>query len=76
MLEVNINNISVRVQKSSKDLISGISFTLPSNSVYTILGKNGSGKSTLIKSLTGLLDSRFYKVDGKSVWKGKDLLKK
>lgn len=75
MLEVKINTISLRVRESFKDLISDISFNLPANSVYTILGKNGSGKSTLIKSLTGLLDSRFYNVDGKSIWKGKDLLK-
>lgn len=75
MLEVKINSISLRIQESFKDLISDISFNLPANTVYTILGKNGSGKSTLIKSLTGLLDSRFYNVDGKSIWKGKDLLK-
>lgn len=75
MLEVKINSISSQVDGSYKDLISDISFNLPANSVYTILGKNGSGKSTLIKSLTGLLDPRFYRIAGSSIWKGNDLLK-
>ncbi len=74
MLNVNIANISVSVQGSFRDLLSNISFSIPQNSVYTILGKNGSGKSTLIKSLTSLLDSRFYKVKGSVKWNDVNLL--
>ncbi len=74
MLNVNIENISVSVQGSFRDLLSNISFSVPQNSVYTILGKNGSGKSTLIKSFTSLLDNRFYKVKGSVEWKNKNLL--
>lgn len=74
MLNVNIENISVSIQGSFKELVSDISISLPENSVYTILGKNGSGKSTLVKALTGLLDNRFYKVKGRVEWKGQDLL--
>ncbi|MCJ7553096.1 MAG: ATP-binding cassette domain-containing protein [Ignavibacteriaceae bacterium] len=74
MLNVNIANISVSVQGSFRDLLSNISFSVPQNSVYTILGKNGSGKSTLIKSFTSLLDSRFYKVKGGVEWKNVNLL--
>lgn len=75
MLNVNIENISVSVQGSFRELLSGISFSLPHNCVYTILGSNGSGKSTLIKSLTGLLDYRFYKVKGDVFFNQSNLLK-
>lgn len=74
MLNVNIQNISVLSDDSFRNLVSDVSFNLPSNSVYTILGNNGSGKSTLIKSFTGLLDSRFYNITGRVNWSGKDLL--
>ncbi|MBS4033189.1 MAG: ABC transporter ATP-binding protein [Ignavibacterium sp.] len=75
MLNVNIENISVSVQGSFRKLLSGISFSLPHNCVYTILGSNGSGKSTLIKSLTGLLDYRFYKVKGDVFFNQSNILK-
>lgn len=75
MLNVNIQNISVSIQDKIKELLSGISFSIPPNSVYTILGKNGSGKSTLIKSLTGLLDSRFYTVKGEVIFNDIDLFR-
>lgn len=75
MLNVNIQNISVSIQDKIKELLSGITFSIPPNSVYTILGKNGSGKSTLIKSLTRLLDSRFYTVKGKAIFNDIDLLR-
>lgn len=74
MLEVNIENIFVSIQNSLKKLLTDISFSIPPNSVFTILGKNGSGKSTLVKTLTSLLNNNFYKVDGKVEWKGKNLL--
>lgn len=74
MLSVNVENIFVKIQDSFKELLSGISFIVPENSVYTILGRNGSGKSTLIKSFTGLLDKRLYKITGNIQWNGSDLL--
>lgn len=74
MLKVYIENISVSVDGIFRKLLSDISFSVPNNSVYTILGKNGSGKSTLIKSLTGLLDKRFYKIKGTVEWNNVNLL--
>ena len=74
MLKVDIENISVSVQGSFKELLSGVLFSIPQNSVYTILGKNGSGKSTLIKAITCLLDSRFYRIKGRVEWKEQNLL--
>jgi peptide/nickel transport system ATP-binding protein len=61
---VNIKELKLSTSTEEKVLLKDISFNLGENCIYTILGKNGSGKSTLIKSLAGLLDPRFYKIEG------------
>jgi ABC-type multidrug transport system ATPase subunit len=71
MLKAEIKNISLIGKKA---LISDISFELKPNRIQTILGLNGSGKTTLIKSLTGLLNPRFYSVSGSVLFDGKDIL--
>jgi peptide/nickel transport system ATP-binding protein len=63
-LAVNIKELKLSTSTEEKVLLNDISFNLGENCIYTILGKNGSGKSTLIKSLAGLLDPRFYKIEG------------
>jgi ABC-type glutathione transport system ATPase component len=70
MLDVEISDLVI---KNVKTLVSNISFNLEKNKIYTILGANGSGKTTLIKSLTGLLDKRFYSTSGKVIFEGKNI---
>lgn len=74
MLTADIQNIILNIKYSQITLLTNIDLTLEKNKIYTIVGKNGTGKSTLIKSLTGLLDKRFYSIDGKINFEGKDLL--
>ncbi len=64
MLIVSIKNLLLKQTAGIKTILHDVSFTLESNNIYTIIGKNGSGKSTLIKALTGLLDKRFYTIEG------------
>lgn len=64
MLEVNISELYLATPFEKRTILNNIRFSLPSNKIYTILGKNGSGKSTFLKSLTGLLDAKTYKVKG------------
>ena len=71
MLKVDIKQLII---KSMGTLLSEVKFELEKNKIYTILGANGSGKSTLIKSITGLLDKRFYSVNGTVLFEGKDIL--
>ena len=71
MLSVTIEYIAL---KNRRNLLSEIKFNIEQKKVYTILGKNGSGKSTLIKSLTQLLDKRFYNVAGSVLFEDKNLL--
>ncbi|WP_196812876.1 ABC transporter ATP-binding protein [Cupriavidus sp. WS] len=38
-----------------KDILHGVSFTVPPGGALTVIGPNGSGKSTLLKAVAGLL---------------------
>lgn len=73
MLSADISKISIINSNEENILLKNISFNLDPNVIYTILGENGSGKSTLIKSLTLLPDRRFFRIDGKIFWNGKNL---
>ncbi len=73
MLRADISKISILNSNEENILLKNISFNLDPNVIYTILGENGSGKSTLIKSLTLLPDRRFFRIDGKIFWNGKNL---
>ena len=70
MLNIEISDLCI---KNKKKLLSNIQFKLEQNNIYTILGANGSGKTTFIKSLTDLLDKRFYSVTGKVTFEGRDI---
>ncbi len=74
MLTASIDKVILNRGKSQIVLLSNVEFELEKNKIYTIVGKNGTGKSTFIKTLTGLLDKRFYSVYGKVIFEGKDLL--
>ncbi|HVO75035.1 MAG TPA: ATP-binding cassette domain-containing protein [Ignavibacteriaceae bacterium] len=74
MLSVSINAIRFTGINSGRLLLENIRFELKPGEILTILGKNGSGKSTLIKSLTGLLDKKFYSIDGKAFFHGENIL--
>ena len=74
MLSVDINSVSIFDDEKSRTILKDIKFDIGKGKVYTILGKNGSGKSTLIKSLTVLLPSELYEVNGKVLFDDVDLL--
>lgn len=52
ILEVN----GLEKRFGSKEVLKGISFTVPENSVFGFIGRNGAGKTTTIKSILGLLE--------------------
>ncbi len=73
MVEVDIKEIKLIGERNSRTLLHDIEFEIQPNTINTILGINGSGKSTLIKSLTKLLDEKFYSIDGKIIIDEKDI---
>jgi ABC-type glutathione transport system ATPase component len=74
MVSVSIKQVKLREINSERILLENIRFELEPGKIYTILGKNGSGKSTLVKSLTGLLNGKFYSVDGNVFFEKEDVL--
>jgi peptide/nickel transport system ATP-binding protein/oligopeptide transport system ATP-binding protein len=74
MLSVDINSVSLLDEDKRKTILQNIKFDIEKGKVYTILGKNGSGKSTLIKSLTALLPTELYQINGKVLLNDIDLL--
>lgn len=73
MLKVAIDKIFLKGSSQKKMLLQNINFTLPSNHIFTIIGKNGSGKTTLVKSLTKLLDEIYFEVNGKIIFNDENL---
>ncbi len=73
MIEISIKEIKFIGERNSRAILHDIEFEIEPNKIYTILGSNGSGKSTLIKSLTKLLDERFYSVQGKALFEEKNI---
>ncbi len=51
---IEVRNLSFGYRKR-KPLYKDLNLSLPTGSIYGLLGKNGAGKSTLLKNLTGLL---------------------
>ena len=74
MLNADIKSVSVLDEKKKRIVLQNIRFDINRGKVYTILGKNGSGKSTLIKSLTSLLPSEIYEINGKVLFEETDLM--
>jgi peptide/nickel transport system ATP-binding protein len=74
MLNVNIKSVSIVNEGQKSLLLLDINFNIECGKIYTILGKNGSGKSTLIKSITKLLPSDQYEVEGKIIFNNTKLL--
>ena len=70
MLE--IKDLTVKLAEEDKEIIKGLSLTVPKGQVHAIMGPNGSGKSTLAYVLAGHED---YEVTGGDIrWNGESLL--
>ena len=74
MLNADIRSVTLHAENKNQIVLKNIKFDIIKGKVYTILGKNGSGKSTLIKSLTSLLPTDLYEVEGNVLFDGTNLL--
>lgn len=70
MPQLEINNLHVSVE--GKEILHGVSLTVPKGEVHAIMGPNGSGKSTLSYALLG--HPKYQVTEGSITFKGHDLL--
>ncbi len=64
----------LRVWFGPREVIKGVSLSMPSNTVFTIMGPSGSGKSTLLRAINRILD--LYpevRVEGRVIVDGLDI---
>ena len=70
MKELLVDNLHVTI--GEKQIVRGLSLSIPSGEVHAIMGPNGSGKSTLAKVLAGHPD--YHVTKGKVIMDGENLL--
>ena len=53
---ISVQNVSFRYPGTNKEVLKGVTFSVPSGSNVAIVGENGAGKTTLVKLLARLYD--------------------
>ncbi|HPB31649.1 MAG TPA: ATP-binding cassette domain-containing protein [Candidatus Sumerlaeota bacterium] len=71
---MEIKAVDIRKSFGSNEVLKGLTLTIKSGSICTILGGSGSGKSVFLKHLTGLVrpDSGSIFVDGNDITRFKE----
>ncbi len=64
-----IQTQNLSFQYGTKKILKNIDFTVPQNTIVSLIGPNGSGKSTLLRSLSGILKTpaKTVFIDGKAL---------
>ena len=70
MQELTVKNL--RVEIDGKEIVRGLSLSVPRGEVHAIMGPNGSGKSTLAKVLAGHPD--YHVIKGEVLMDGENIL--
>jgi Fe-S cluster assembly ATP-binding protein len=70
MSVLEIENLKVNID--DKEILNGLSLTLPKGEVHAIMGPNGTGKSTLAKALAG--HENYEITGGSATMNGEDIL--
>ena len=69
MSVLEVNELRVRYNARSKEILKGISFEVEENDFFAIIGPSGAGKSTLIRCINRLVEPN----SGKIYFKGNEI---
>lgn len=69
---LQIHNLHVALEDEGKQILKGVTLTVPAGQVHAIMGPNGSGKSTLSYVLSGR--DGYEVTEGQATLEGHDLL--
>lgn len=76
-MRIDAAGLRVRYPRSSRTALDGISFQVPTGTLFAVLGPNGSGKSTLVRALLGAvpLTAGEIRLDGRPAgdWARRDV---
>ncbi|MDO5845775.1 MAG: ABC transporter ATP-binding protein [Methanocorpusculum sp.] len=70
MLEIN----NLHVEVGGREVLHGVSLTIPDGQTHVLLGPNGSGKTTLLRTIMGFASSKV--TDGTIIFNGIDVTNK
>ena len=68
---LEVKALKARYSVLGKDILKGISFTLPEDGFFAIIGPSGAGKSTLIRCINRLVEPS----EGEVILRGRDITK-
>lgn len=68
---VELKELWFRYEKDSRDILKGLSLTVPKGSLSAVVGGNGAGKSTMLKAICGIN----VPYSGKVIINGKNIKK-
>ena len=73
---LTVNDLSVSFGKKgvATEVIHGVSFSVPPNSIVGIVGESGSGKSVTALAIMGLLPNRSSFIEGEILFESKNLI--
>ncbi len=69
---LDITNLHVKLEEEDKEILKGLSLSVPAGAVHAIMGPNGSGKSTLSYVLSGR--DGYVVTGGSATLDGQDIL--
>src|SRR5689334_4000988 len=74
LLEVKDLAVSFRTQAGVVQAVSGVSFTINSHEIVSVVGESGCGKTVTLLSVVGLINDPNAIIEGSIKYKGRELI--